>query len=194
MFHTISERIIAYAVKNNTLDKDKTEEYIYGLEISLSVFVSYISVLIIGFFMEMFWQSALFLFIFVTVRRFAGGFHFSSQIACFLSMWVICSTVLLIIKYSNNSVILYSVIMAISTIVLLILSPLPAIEKPLDAKERIVYGRIARIIILVVAVTYTAFCLFQNMYIAKIIAVTICAVAILAILGKVKFKMYEKTV
>lgn len=194
MFHTISERIIAYAVKNNTLDKDKTEEYIYGLEISLSVFVSYISVLIIGFFMEMFWQSALFLFIFVTVRRFAGGFHFSSQIACFLSMWVICSTVLLIIKYSNNSVILYSVIMAISTIVLLILSPLPAIEKPLDAKERIVYGRIARIIILVVAVTYTAFCLFQNMYVAKIIAVTICAVAILAILGKVKFKMYEKTV
>lgn len=35
MFHSISERIIAYAVKSNMLDKDKTEEYIYGLEITL---------------------------------------------------------------------------------------------------------------------------------------------------------------
>lgn len=86
--------------------------------------------------MGMLWQSVLFLFLFVSVRRFAGGFHFSSQIMCYLSMCIMCSLVLLIIKYSENNVMLYSIIMTISIIILLMLSPVPAIEKPLDAKKK----------------------------------------------------------
>lgn len=191
MFHSISERIIAYAVKNNTLDKDKTEEYIYGLEITLSVLASYLSVIIIGFLMGMLWQSALFLFIFVTVRRFAGGFHFSSQIACYLSMCIMCPLVLLIIKYSENNIILYSTIMTISTLILLTLSPVPAVEKPLDEKEKIIYGRISRIITIVIAVMYAVLCSFEQIYIAKIISITVFVIAIFAIIGKIKHKLYQ---
>lgn len=191
MFHKISERIIAYAVKNDMLDKDKTEEYIYGLEISLSVLSSYISVSIIGLLMGMLWQSVLYLFVFVTVRRFAGGFHFNSQLICYLSMCIICPIVLLIIKYTENSVMLYSIIMAISTLVLLIVSPVPAIEKPLDEKEKIVYGSIARIIITVIAVIYAVLCNFEQIYIAKIISVTIFVVAIFTIMGKIKHRLYK---
>lgn len=191
MFHKISERIIAYVIKNNALDKGKAEEYIYGLEISLSVLASYLSVILIGILMGMLWQSALYLFIFVTVRRFAGGFHFKSQVICYLSTCVISAIALLIIKYTENSVMLYSIIMAISTLVLLIVSPVPAIEKPLDEKEKIVYGSIARIIITVMAVIYAVLCNFEQIYIAKIISVTICVVAIFAIMGKIKHKLYK---
>lgn len=191
MFHKISERIIAYAIKNNTLDKDKAEEYIYGLEISLSVLASYLSVIIIGLLIGMLWQSALFLFIFVSVRRFGGGFHFSSQLMCFLSMCIICPTILLIIKYSGNNIMLYSTIMAVSTLVLLIIFPVPAVEKPLDAKEKIVYGWISRIMIIVIAVIYAVLCLFEKIYIAKIILATIFVIAIFAILGKIKHKLYQ---
>lgn len=191
MFHKISKRIIAYAIEIDTLDKDKLEEYIYGLEISLSVLANYLSVIIIGFIMNMVWQSVLFLFLYVSIRRFAGGFHFSSQIICYLSMCIICPAVLLIIKYSGNNSVIYSVIMTISTITLLILSPVPAVEKPLDLKEKIVYGKIARIMIIITAIIYVALYFFHQLYIMKIISVTICTIAILGIAGKIKHNLYK---
>lgn len=191
MLHTISERIIEYAVENNALDKDKADEYIYGLEISLSVSVSSVSVFIIGLSMGMLWESVLFLFLYVSVRRFAGGFHFSSQIACYLSMCIMCPIILLIIRYGGNNAALYSVIMGISALVLLILSPVPALEKPLDAREKTVYGRIARIIIIAVCIIYAVLCFFQHTYISKIIAVTICAAAVFAVLGKMKHRVNQ---
>lgn len=192
MFHKISERIIAYAIKNNNLDKDKAEEYIYGLEISLSVLASYLSVMIIGILMGMLWQSALFLFIFASVRRFAGGFHFNSQLVCFLSMCVICLLVLLFIKHGTNNIIINSTAMAISSIVLLIFSPIPAVTKPLDKKEKIIYGRISRIMIIVIAVLYTVLCFLEQIYVAKIIMITISVVAVFAVLGTIKYQLYKK--
>lgn len=193
MFHKISEQIIAYAIRNNALDENMAEEYIYGLEISISVLASYVSVLIIGLLMGMLWQSAVFLALYVSVRRFAGGFHFKSQIVCYISMCVMSPIVLLIIKYTENNTVLYSVIMAISALVLLILSPVPAIEKPLDTKEKTVYGIAARAIIFIIAFIYAALCFFDRMYAAKIMAVTLSAAAIFAILGKIKYKLYERT-
>lgn len=192
MFHNISERIIAYAVGNNILDDDKTDEYIYGLELSLSVGLSYISVIIIGIMMGMIWQAALFLLIFVSVRRFAGGFHFASQIACYLCTCLICTSALLTIKYTGNGVFAWSAAMALSMSAMLLLSPIPAVEKPLDEKEKIVYGKIARIILAVIAGVYIVLCFLQNMYAAKIICVTMITVAILAIVGKVKYRLYQR--
>lgn len=191
MFHSISERIIAYAVKIDALDKDKTEEYIYGLELSLSVFASYLSVIIIGIIMGMIWQSILFLLLFVTVRRFAGGFHFKSQIVCYLFMCVICTTALLVIKYSENNIAICSAAMAASMLLLLVLSPIPAIEKPLDDKEKVVYGRITRILLAVIAGAYIVLCFFNNVYAAKIISVTMFIISVFAILGKVKYEWYK---
>ena len=190
MFYKISERIIAYAIKNNTLSRDKAEEYIYGLEISLSVLLSYFSVIIIGLLMGMLWQSLLFLLIFVSVRRFGGGFHFNSQFMCYLSMCVICPLILLIIKYGGNNIVLYSIIMTVSTLVSFIIFPVQAIEKPLDEKEKSVYGWISRIILIVIAVIYAVLCFFQKIYTAKIISITVFVIALFAVLGKIKLKMY----
>lgn len=192
MLHKISERIITYAIKRNALRKDKAEEYIYGLEITLSVLTSYVSVLIIGALMGMLWQAALFLFIFVSVRRFGGGFHFSSQAACYLFTCIMCLLILLIIKYSVNSIAAYSVIMALSTLALLKIFPVPAIEKTLDAKEKTVYGRISRVMVIVIAFIYVVLCFFNCIYIAKIIAATILVIAILGVFGKIKQKLCER--
>lgn len=192
MFHSISERLIDYAVKNNYLDKEQRDEYIYGVEISLSVLSSYISILIIGLLTGMIWQAAVFLVLYVAVRRFAGGFHFQSQIVCYLSTCLMSFLLLMIIKYSGNDFIQYSIIMAVSTVLLLILSPVPAVEKPIDDKERVVYGIISRIIISAAAVIYCILCFLQNIYTAKIIAVTICAVAVLSIFGKIKYELHNR--
>ena len=191
MFRKISEKIIAYAVKTKEPDANKAEEYIYGLELIFSVLTSYISILVIGLLFGMFPQSVLFLFVFTLVRRFAGGFHFGSQLLCWLTTCGICTFVLLVVKYTKDNAIAFSVIMAISTLVLLLTSPVPAVEKPLDDREKFFYGRISRVIIITLAVIYAILCRFGQIYTAKIISVTVLVTAVLAILGIIKHRLYE---
>lgn len=191
MIHDISRRIIAYAVSINALEREKTEEYIYGLEITISVLTSYLSVLIIGLFMGMVWESLVFLFLFVLLRRFAGGFHFSSQIACYTFTCIISATVLLVIKCVVGNVIIYSSIMLVSSLTLLILSPVPSIEKPLDRVEKIVYRRIARGIVILVDIIFSILCMVHLLYWAKLVATTMCVIAISLIIGMIKQKLYE---
>lgn len=189
MFHGISERIINYAVGIQALEQEKTEEYVYGLEITLSVLASYLSVLIIGFLLGMGWESVVFLVLFISIRRFAGGFHFSSQIACYTFTCLVSTAVLLTIKYVPVHAGVCAVIMIVSSLILLIFSPVPAFEKPLDAVEKVVYGRVARIIVILIDGIYLVVCLAHQAYLAKTISITVCMVAISLILGKVKQKL-----
>lgn len=45
--------------------------------------------------------------------------------------------------------------------------------------------------IIVIAVIYAVLCFFEHIYIAKIIAITVCVIAIFVVLGKMKYKMYK---
>lgn len=193
MFHTFSERVIAYSVRNGLLDKEKAEEYIYGLELSISVLVNLVSVLLIGLVMGMLPEAVLFLFLYVTVRRFAGGFHFESQVVCFLSMCIMSLSAFLVIRYGGNNIWLWSAVMAASVLILLLLSPVPSITKPIDTKEKLVYGRISRAIGIVVSIAYAVLCFLQHMYTAKIISLTMCLVAVFEILGKIKYRLYDRS-
>lgn len=192
MLHNISRKIISYAVRINALDREKIEEYIYGLEITISVFASYLAVLIIGLFMDMLWESLAFLFLFVLLRRFAGGFHFNSHIACYTFTCIISVIVLLAIKQVEGNVIIYSSIMIASSLTLLIFSPVPSIEKPLDKVERIVYRRIALGIVILLDVVFVILCMVHLFYWAKLVSTTMCVIAISLIIGIIKQNLYEK--
>ena len=176
-----------YAAENGFLEKEKAEEYIYGLELSTSVLINYISVLIIGCIMGMLPEAALFLFLYVTIRRFAGGFHFDSQMICYLSMCVISPLVLLVIKYGSDNIWLCSAAMAVSVLTVLLLSPVPSANKPIDEREKVIYGRISRTIIVIIGIVYTVLCFCRCIYIAKIISSAIFTAAIFEILGKIKY-------
>lgn len=191
MLHKLSECIVVYAIENGLLEKEKAEEYIYGLELSTSVLINYISVLIIGCIMGMLPEAALFLFLYVTVRRFAGGFHFESQMVCYLSMCIISPLVLLVIKYGSNNIWLCSTAMTVSVLTVLLLSPVPSANKPIDERERLVYGRFSRTLIITIGMIYIALCFCGCINIAKTISCAIFVVAIFEILGKIKYERFH---
>lgn len=191
MLHKLSERIVSCAVRNGVLDTEKAEEYVYGIEISLSVGISYLSVLVIGALMHMLGEALLFLFLFVLIRRFAGGFHFKSQLSCYLSTCIISFAVLSLIRLSGESMAANGIMTAASSAVLLVLSPVPAIEKPLDAKEIYVYGRVTRIMICILCGMVLLLYLVHKMYVVKVIAFTMCTTAVLSIFGKIKYRIHK---
>lgn len=190
--HFISERIVRYAVENGIVDDEKTEEYIFGLEITLLLIINYATAIFIGVLFGMVKESIIFVFLYCFLKKYTGGFHFNSQFACYISMCVMCSAVLLIIKHTVEDGFLYSIFMMVSSVVMFVLSPVQAIEKPLDDKEKKVFGFIAKCLTLLLTVTYFlcyAFCFYG---VSKIIMVTACSLAIFVILGKIKYILHKK--
>lgn len=185
MFHNVSKKIIQYATNCDIVTDEKQEEYIYGLELTLSVLLSNITVFMIGILMKMPIEAITFIFIYQTLRRYAGGFHFESQVLCYLSTYIMCPVAFFAIKYLECSNLVYFIIMIASSVLLFIVSPIPAVNKPLDDKEKKIYGKIARILILSAVIAYII-CFSYFQYASKIIAVSVGMVAVFAILSKIR--------
>lgn len=65
-------------------DADKEEIYIYGLELIISTFLGLISILILSCLLSSFTSGLVFIFVFVPLRLFIGGYHAATYSKCFV--------------------------------------------------------------------------------------------------------------
>lgn len=65
-------------------DADKEEIYIYGLELIISTFFGLISILILSCLLSRFISGLVFVFVFVPLRLFTGGYHAATYSKCFV--------------------------------------------------------------------------------------------------------------
>lgn len=192
MFHGFSERLIKYIVKLGYVSEDETEEYIYGFDLILSVIFSDIAMLIIGVCMNMIPQVIAFALIYKCIRKNSGGFHCETALTCFISSCTMCICVLLAIKYIPYDFTVYMVTATICLVILFVMSPVEAINKPLDDDEFKVFGRRARIVICVIFAIFTAVCIIGLSSVIKVMAISIADVALFAVLGKMKLIHHDK--
>lgn len=192
MFHGFSEKVISFAAKNKYISQEEFEEYTYGFELILSILLTDITVLLIGLLMNMLVESIVFWVVYKILRKYTGGFHFDSGVICYLSSCIMGPIVLLIIRYCPYDAVTYSICTAASLMILFLLSPIEAIQKPLDDTEKKVFGKWARILISIAAVVF-ALCVWRHAYTAKILAVSIMAVTLFAIMGKIKLMYYKNS-
>lgn len=59
---------------------------IYGCELWLYTILSTLGLLILGVFLQSFWEAVIIIFIFYNCQSTGGGFHASSHMRCFLTM------------------------------------------------------------------------------------------------------------
>lgn len=194
MFYGLSKKITDVGVEQKFIDSSKQEEYIYGLELVFAVLLNSVTVVVIGAIMGMVIETIIFWFVYNILRKYSGGFHFNSSLACYLSTYIISPAVLLMIRYLHFDMNVLLVSALISSIIIFVLTPVPAIQKPLDKEEEKVFGRIGRTLICVTFVVYIIFFLFKLFYAAKVLAISIIAVAIFAVAGKIKKVIHDKKV
>lgn len=192
MFRKFSEWAISYAVAHGYISKDETEEYVYGFDLILSVLLSDITMVVIGLIMHMPIEAVILLFMYKIIRKNTGGFHCESAITCYISSCIMCVCVLLVIKYCPYNMYVYMPITVASTAVLFILSPIEAINKPLDELEKKVFGRRARIILCVMLLIYFVMGILGQHSIVKAMSVTVWDITLFAIMGKLKLMNYYK--
>ena len=165
-----------YAILNNYIKQEQYDEYVYALEIILNILITDITMIIIGLAMGMIWECILFWLVYKILRKYCGGYHFSTSLKCYLSSCIMCPVVLAVVRYVPYSMTVWGLLTLTALIILSILSPVEAANKPLDEKEQRIFGITARILITAIV--------FRQLILSKIISLSIISVAVFVIAGK----------
>lgn len=182
----VSAKILNYAVRNEYISNSVYEEYLYMLTMLLNIIVTDITMLLIGLAMHMVWECIVFWLIYKALRKYCGGFHFSTSFRCYLSSCIMCPLVLCMIHFMSDSMVVPTILTMAASATLLILVPVEAVNKPLDEAERAVFGKVARILVVIAAVVYSIMLLVRFYTISKILALGIICVTIFVVAGKIQ--------
>lgn len=111
--------------------------YEYGLQILLNTVLSLVIVICLGIIFNKIPETIFYLFCYCSIRLYAGGFHASTNNRCMI-MFVIayCISIVLFEIYPNISQIWLILTLGIENILVLVLSPIEAVNNPLPELKK----------------------------------------------------------
>lgn len=146
------KKLSLFLSKNQNISKDDEELYEYAAKVVVHGIINIAITILIGIFFGMLKECVCLFITFFILRKFTGGIHAKKYINCLLSSEILISISLYIIKicikYNFNSI-LFVCIIFLSSIVLIILSPLENENKPLSNYEIKVYKLILTILLFI---------------------------------------------
>ena len=167
----VSEWLVAQGavtVKDKNLFSYAVYSFLFGM---MPIFI----IVILGLLLGMLPEGLLLITPFMLLRKFSGGYHLKSSIVCTVTSTSLLTISLLavrVVKTSSTNLIL-SVLVVLSAITLFLLSPIDSSARRLSTKERLVFGRIARVITSIFLLIYFMLVLFDQTGIAAPIGVGI---------------------
>lgn len=188
MITKLAEKAANVLCTNDNLEQDDRELYIYGFFMLFSKVFYFLLTTVLGLMFGIVLESIAFYILFTVIRGYAGGVHASTERAC-----MICTSLLLLTCTAAMKVcIVYSlfvlpiIMLVLSTIYIIALSPLDTEEKRLSEEEKKVYRRKTHLfttIILLVAVL-SLICKYKPMFYPCVFSLFL--ESILLIIGKIK--------
>lgn len=152
MINKISSKIAEILIRHSAIEYEDKELYSYGFFILLSQILYFIITITTGILFNIIIESIIFYIAFMLIRRYAGGYHASTETRCeILSTLSIlgCIVVIWLSKtYDFQTVLL--IISAISAVCIFAFCPLDTPEKPLSDKEFRYFRKISWAILLVI--------------------------------------------
>lgn len=148
MIKLISSKVACFLCKDEER-KDNYEIYEYAVYIILSSAFHIATIIALGLCFNLLVESLVFYFSFITIRKFAGGYHAKTPIKCYI-ISVVSSTIILVliniipIIVSRFRIIEYFLLILglFSLIIICYLSPLDTINNPLNNEEKIFLKKI----------------------------------------------------
>jgi len=173
-------------IKMQIINKEDRDLYCYGFKQGFLLFLNVISVIIIGMFFNMIWQSVIFMIAYSCLRIYAGGYHANTEFSCYIFSLIMIIVVLWLINLIPwNSFICLS-ITVISNLIILLLAPVEDANKPLDHKEIEIFKKRTYIILVILSLFVLFFWFVGVKQVSICIMMGICVVSIMLILGKIK--------
>ena len=140
-------------VVNRIINIEDIEIYQFGLESTLLKALHYVSMLIIGFCLNMLLETLAFQIVYAAIRAYAGGYHADTRGVCYLLSWITILSVLLIARFCPAGTVA-GVTAALSLSAFPVIykwAPVENSAKPLDDAECTHYRKQARRILVVIS-------------------------------------------
>lgn len=179
----------------DNMDEEKAEIIRYGLELLFLKVIFLIVTLFIGALMHSFWECFIFTSLFSGIRSFAGGYHASTRMHCFVQSVLIFAIVLGVLKLVKIYTVLFFPLLIISVasvVVIFRFAPLDTVNKIVDEDKISIFkkkSRIAMLIEIILAVI-TYFMGVQSITYSVMLALILTAILLLTelIKSKVRFE------
>lgn len=168
---------------------DESEVVEYGITVLISKFIFLITIVIVGVFCGELVSVLIFTLFYMPLRSFAGGIHAKTHLRCYFFSLAMLILTALIFKFIKITKLFFYLSIVYSAMILIILSPVEDLNKPLDEMEIKIYRKKSLLIWCIeatvgVIITYFSFdllysCIFLNFTI----------LSVMLILGKIKNKI-----
>lgn len=157
MISRLSERIVKCLLKQSDIKDDEQDLYQYGFFILLSQILYLIIACIIGILLGAFFESIIFYIAFQFIRRYAGGYHASTETRCEVMSTLSILACLVVIRLSKTYDFQFAllVVSTASAVCIAVLCPLDTPEKPLSEKEFKYFRKISWLILSVISLVVT---------------------------------------
>ncbi|MFR7986233.1 MAG: accessory gene regulator B family protein [Clostridia bacterium] len=167
-------------IRNGIIKESERELYYFGVNGLCLFLVNIATSVIIGILFGMLWQSLLFSAAYIPLRSYAGGYHAKTPGMCYILSTILIACVLMVIKYAPLSTMGMHTALLASMIVIFVKAPIESENKPLSKRERAVYRRKARwLVLLEISISLIAWNLFTTSVKCIIAAVGCCAMMII---------------
>lgn len=195
MISKLSCKIVDLLIKQSIIIKAEQELYVYGFFMLLSQIFYFIIALIFGIVFHVILESIIFYIAFQFIRRYAGGYHASTETRCeimsSLSM-ILCIAAIKMLSI-HEFIIPLLIITTVAAAGIFSLCPLDTPEKPLSKEEHKYYRKISwSILLIIVAIIAICYCLKCNSILIPC-CISLILEGVLIIAGKVK-KLTQKTI
>lgn len=185
MLHTLSNNIAEFLLSKNCFEKDNLNIYVYGTELVISSMIGAMIVFLLSVLTNSLLTGLLFYLSFNMLRAYTGGLHCKTYLKCNITFAVVFMTCLItdyFVKTVYFRINLLMLIVVLTFVTIVVLSPVENPNKPIEDKDRKKY----RIISLLILISHIAFfflseCLFD--YKADIIIITDFITSILMVIG-----------
>lgn len=178
MITSLAQIITGCLIRNKIIDNTKLDIYIYGFEIMISNIICFGIGLLIGAIFSELLKCIVFLTVFVLLRRYCGGYHAETYLACDTIFTINIILVMIILKIiSVYPIYFHFIIACVSIVSAVILAPVENKYKPLTIEEKKKHKFYTTVISLVMIIISSVLC-FINFKFAAVIDMALITVAL----------------
>lgn len=133
MITALAQYIAGCLLRNDIIDGEKLDIYIYGFEVMISSISGFVIALLLGLAFSQILECIVFLLIFVSMRSYCGGYHADTYLKCNSIFAATITAVMLLVKMvPQYPVYVHFLVGVFSMLTVILLAPVENKFKPLD--------------------------------------------------------------
>lgn len=188
MISKLSTYLTEKLLSNGTISNEDKDLYIYGLFMLISHLMFFIIACLFGLILGCVFESIIFYIAFQFIRRYAGGYHASTETRCeiFSTLSILACIVVIRLSKTYDFQTILLIISSISAVCIFVFCPLDTPEKPLSEKEFKYFRKVSWLILLVIVVAIVVSYVFKFQFVTVPCCLSLILESILLVAGKIK--------